>query len=153
MKLYERSREKDKREARTIARYLLFYMACIFVLAFSTNLLDHIFYWMGYGTKYPSANPVMEYAVEYAILGFISFPLSFGYNWLINQIMDQSIWLRFALGISFSMIVGSSLDLRYEFGYYSGEHIQLKNVLAMVVSGIFIELLRSLVVYIRMRVL
>jgi hypothetical protein len=153
MKLYERSREKDKQEARTIPRYLLFYMSCIFVLAFSTNLLDHVFSWMGYGTKYPSANPVMEYAAEYVFLGFIAFPLSFGYNWLVNQVMDQTIWLRFALGISFSLIVGASLDLRYEFGYYSGGHMQLKNVLAMVVSGIFIELLRSLVVYMRMRVL
>ncbi len=151
MKLYESSREKDKQEARAIVRYLLFYMAFIFVLAFSTNLLDNTFYWLGYGTKYSSANPVSEYAVEYAILGFISFPLSFGYNWLINQIMDQTIWVRFALGISFSMIVGASLDLRYEFGHYSGEHIQLKNVLAMVLSGVLVELLRSLVVFIRLR--
>lgn len=152
MKLYEPSRKKDKQEAWVIARYLLFYMAFIFVLAFSTDLLEHIFYWLGYGKVYPYANPTIQYAFEFVFLGFIAFPLSFGYNWLINQIMEYTIWLRFALGISFSLIVGANLDLSYEFGYYSGEHIQLKNVLAMVLSGILVELLRSLVVFIRIRI-
>lgn len=149
MKLYEPSREKDKQEAWVIVRYLLFYMAYIFVLAFSTNLFDHIFHWLGYGTRYSFANPVSRYAIKFALLGYIAFPLAFGYNWLINQIMDQTIWLRFALGAAFSLIVGASIDLDYKFGHYRGGHIQLKNILAMVSSGVLVELLRSLVVYIR----
>lgn len=151
MKFYERSREKDKQEAWVIVRYLLFYMAYIFVLAFSTHLLDQIFYWLGYGRIYPYPNPIIQYIGEYLFYGFLAFPLSFAYNWVINQIMGQTIWVRFALGISFSLIVGASLALDYRFGHYRGEYRQLKNLIAMLLSGFLVELLRSLVVFVRMR--
>lgn len=151
MKFYEPSREKDRQEAWVLVRYLLFYMAYIFVLALSTYLMDNVFYWLGYGRIYPHENAILLYAFKFALFGYIAFPLSFGYNWIINQIMDYSILLRFALGISFSFIVGAWMDLKYQFGHYSGEQEQLKNVLAMILSGILVELLRSLVVSIRMR--
>lgn len=142
--------EKDKREAKTIWRYLQFYGTVIFVLSFYSYLLDIIFYSIDYGSPDLYYYPV-QYIGYYVLAGYMVFPISLLYNYLINHSLPKNNEARLLAGIIGFTMVGWLLTIDFKFGYYIGEYRPLKNIIVIFLSGATVELLRILIVKRRLK--
>jgi hypothetical protein len=136
--------EKDKRVAKRMIQYLLFYGAFIFVLSFTSYFLDLIFYSISYGFT-PGYSP-FQYVSFYMIYGYFIFPLSLLYNYFVNRILPINKYARIIAGVFFCLMLGFLLNIRYHFGEYIGEHRPLKNFIVLTCSGVLLELLRTWIV-------
>jgi len=136
--------EKDKKLAKRMIRYLLFYAALVLVLSLTSFILDLVFYSISYGYT-PSYSP-FQYIPYYVIYGYLIFPLALLYNYFVNHILPVNEYARIMAGVFFCLMLGVLLNIRYRFGEYIGEYRPLKNLIALIVSGVLIELLRIWVV-------
>jgi hypothetical protein len=140
--------EKDRIITWKIIRYLLFYLACIVVLSIYSYLFDLIF-----GSKFNEKKLYytwLQYVVYYIIAGWIAFPLSFGYNYMINHVISPNYLWRIATGVFSFVLFGFICTRGLKFGYYIGPYRELKNLLALALSGLSIELIRIIVIKIRL---
>ena len=136
--------EKDKKFAKRMIQYLLFYAALVFVLSLTSYILDLVFYFISYGYT-PGYSP-FQYIPYYVIYGYFIFPLALAYNYFVNHILPINVYARIMAGVFFCLMLGILLNIRYRFGEYIGEYRPLKNVIALIISGVLIELLRMWVV-------
>ena len=97
--------EKDRRQAKVTIRYLLFYLAFIFVLSVVTYLFDLVFFSMYSGSIFNYPSNFLSYAILYMIMGFYIFPLSLVYNYIINHYVPD-VAARIILAVLFSLIRG-----------------------------------------------
>lgn len=142
--------EKDKLNAKKIIRYLLFYGALIFVLSLTSYFFDLLFYAIDYGSVTVYRYSPFQYIPYFMIVGYMIFPLSFIYNYVINHFLRHT-FARIAAGCLTMIILGFLFGRNGTFGYYIGEYRQIKNLLALGCAGVFIELVRIWVVKIRMK--
>ena len=144
-------KEKDKEQAYVIVRYLLFYCCLITVLSLVSYFLDLYFCRYDFGHECNYGYSAIQYFPYYIIIGFFIFPFSFIYNFLVNKLPQGFHFSKFIFGILLTLIIGYFMNHRYHFGYYIGEYRPLKNFIAMILSGILIEIIRFLVVRSRYR--
>ncbi|MFL5741351.1 MAG: hypothetical protein ACJ75B_14095 [Flavisolibacter sp.] len=81
--------------------------------------------------------------------------MSLLYNYFINRLVLPTdlvtITMRMMFAAWFLLIMGLFIDHRFSYGYYLGPYRELKNMIALFLSGIFIELLRMQIVKVRMK--
>jgi hypothetical protein len=141
--------EKDRRQAKLMVRYLLFYLAYIFVLSVVTYLFDLLFFSMYSGSIFNYPGNFLSYTILYMIMGFYIFPLSLVYNYIINHYVPNMA-ARIILAVLFTVIMGFYIRGTFNWGIYLGPYRELKNILALVCSGILIEVFRVWVVRYRL---
>ena len=113
-------------------------------------LLDLVFYKIDYGSMVGIRHHPIEYMGYYMIMGFWLFPTTLMYNYIINYHMPINMFVRMLACIILLLIFCGTIDERFHFGYYIGKYRFLKNIIAIIVTGILVELLRNWVVSIRM---
>ena len=138
--------EKDKKEAKKILRYLLFYFSVIFILSIVSYLFDLALYLRNNNTTGGLWYGPLQYIPFYMIIGYMIFPLSFIYNYFINNFLPEKNYMRILAGLFAAIFFGFFLSHDFIFGYYIGKYRQLKNILALGVSGVCVEFLRIWVV-------
>jgi hypothetical protein len=139
-----------RRQAKVMIRYLLFYLAFIFVLSVVTYFFDLLFFSIYSGSIFNYSGNFLSYAILYMIMGFYIFPLSLVYNYIINHYVPD-VAARIILAVLFSLIMGYLIRGSFHWGIYLGPNRALKNILALVCSGILIEVLRVVVVRFRLK--
>ena len=142
--------EKDRRQAKIMIRYLLFYLVYIFVLSVVTYLFDLLFFSLYSGSIFNYPGNFLSYTLLYMIMGFYIFPLSLVYNYMINRYVPDTAG-RIILGVLFTVIMGYCMQGTFNWGIYLGPYREIKNILALVCSGILIEVLRVVVVRYRLK--
>lgn len=147
----KREIEKEKRETKVIRRYLLFYLSVIFILSIYSYFFDLIFRSLVEKTNDEIYYEWVQYIAYYIIAGYFIFPFSMIYNYLINNIISKKIIIRIIAGMATSLLFGALLNGYYEFGYYIGEYRPLKNILALLFTGVTVELIRIVVIRYRQR--
>ena len=142
--------ENDKKQAKILIRYLLFYCCLITVMSFVSFASDIIFIKIYHGADYHAVQSPFLYTLYYMILGYMIFPVSLLYNYVINH-LPNILFLRMLLGIYAALLFGFFINERYLFGFYIGEYRVAKNVFAMVISGVLVEVIRFYVVQYRQK--
>jgi|SRR5215211_4306732 len=140
--------EKDRRQARVMIRYLLFYCAYIVVLSLTNYFLDLLFFEItrGSGANYWYRLAPIQYIPFFIIIGYFIFPLALAYNYFINNMVPEKKSTRVIIGLLAASFCGFLFTPNYRYGYYIGEYRELKNIIAIALSGVFIELMRIWVV-------
>lgn len=138
-------KKRDKELAWVYVRYILFYLAFIFVLSLSTFTMDWIFslLYLKHGSF---RTPVFQYVFFYMILGIGILPFSVLYNYIVNNLLPPHNIVRILGGTIIVLLFGALLSMGYDWGYYLGKNRVLKNIIAQALSGILVELLRIWVV-------
>jgi hypothetical protein len=108
--------EKDRSQAKVTIRYLLFYLAFIFVLSVVTYLFDLVFFSMYSGSIFNYPGNFLSYTILYMIMGFYIFPLSLAYNYIINHYVPDT-GTRIILAVLFTVIMGFYIRGTFNWGF------------------------------------
>jgi hypothetical protein len=149
--MLEIKKENQNYVSRVVTRYVLFYCCVITVLSFVSYILDLFFFHYDFGDKYVYRDNPLTYYLHYIIMGYFILPLSLTYNYQINKLPAGLTFKKIIFSVLFTLTIGYLLNRRYHFGYYIGEFRVLKNIIAMILSGIIIEIIRFYVVRNRYR--
>ncbi len=140
--------EKEKKDGWIWIRYLLFYLSYLSILSLISSVLDNILYdWLF--KRGDRSNGVVAYFLFYLIMGYIIFPVSIAYNYFINNLVPKKNLVRLILGPVAALLAGFFLTIDFDFGSYINEYRELKNIVAVVLSGFLVEVLRIFVVHLR----
>jgi hypothetical protein len=149
----ENSSTKDIETFKGYIRYLLFYLSVVYFLAMYSYILDLIFYKVDYGTLRRYNYSVMGYIIVFLINPFyITLPVTLLYNYAINNLLPVQKKIRLLIGLCVGISIGTFIGGRgVGLSFYIGEYRWLKHLLVFALTGVSVELMRILVVKLRMR--
>jgi len=133
---------KKMTDGKTIGRYFSVF-ACIglFYSLYSYSF-DLIFHKMEYKGTARYIGAMGGYLLAYFVFFYISLPIALFYNSVVNILLKRP-----QIRIIFGIICGAIMGYAYNgLSYYIGEHRRLKNLIAMVLVGLSLEILRVIIV-------
>lgn len=139
---------KSKVYGNIIKRYWLFYAAVGFFYGIYSYLFDLLFCYIDYGSNCHYRYPVgfMFYAFTLLIYHFFfTFPIAIFYNSFLNYYFKDINKYRYFVGFFIGLMIGYSVH-ESGFSLYIGEYRALKNVIVFALTGLAVEILRTIVV-------
>lgn len=131
--------EKNRKDAKVIIRYVLFFLSIIFFLSLFSFLGD--LYYLGIQGK----TSFGYYVIIYSVYSIPLSPLIIIYNIFINNLINNH-FARILFGIIVSFYFGWLLSKNFNFGLYIGQYVKTKNIMTVCLTGVSIELLRYFIV-------
>jgi hypothetical protein len=144
--------KKDLLIFKTHVRYLQFYLAVIYFLSLYSYILDYVFYKIDYGT-FSTYHQNIGYYILVFILYYCYFTVPFVliYNYAINNWVPEHRTIRLLAGLFAGLFIGSFIGgSGVGLSIYIGQYRWLKHLLVFSLTGITVELVRILVVRLRL---
>ena len=144
--------KKDLLIFKTHVRYLQFYLSVIYFLSLYSYILDYVFYKIDYG-NFSTYHQNIGYYILVFILYYCYFTVPFVllYNYAINNWVPEHKTIRLFAGLFAGLLIGSFVCGKgVGLSIYIGEYRWLKHLLVFSLTGITVELMRILVVRLRL---
>lgn len=138
---------------KVFKRYLLFYLAVGSLYGIFSFIFDLLFCQIDYGVKCHYDYPLsfIFYALTLLFYYFpISLPISMFYNSFVNFKISNYKLRRYGFGLLFGLCVGY-IAHRNGWSFYIGQFRHLKNIIVFGLTGLSIEILRTIIVKRRYR--
>ncbi len=137
--------------AKTFGRYLIFYIVVGALYGIYAELFDLVFSCLEYGTAFHYYYPLSFIFYLYVLLAYfflITFPVCLIYNLVINFGFANTKLKMYRY--VFGLLVGACIGYLVHgsgWSFYIGEYRPLKNIVVFMLTGLSVEIIRTIIVH------